>query len=88
MLAIADGRPETLDLKGILKHYLAFQYANAEKKYETLLEKERLKQEVQEGLIAACDCIDLIIAILRGAKKLEDAKACLTTGDASRIYFA
>lgn len=87
MLAIADGRPETLDLKGILKHYLAFQYANAEKKYETLLEKERLKQEVQEGLIAACDCIDLIIAILRGAKKLEDAKACLTTGDASRIYF-
>ena len=35
MLAIADGRPETLDLKGILKHYLAFQYANAEKKYET-----------------------------------------------------
>lgn len=87
MLAIADGRPETLDLKGILKHYLAFRYANAEKKYETLLEKERLKQEVQEGLIAACDCIDLIIAILRGAKKLEDAKACLTTGDASRIYF-
>ena len=87
MLAIADGRPETLDLKGILKHYLAFQYANAEKKYETLLERERLKQEVQEGLIAACDCIDLIIAILRGAKKLEDAKACLTTGDASRIYF-
>ena len=87
MLAIADGRPETLDLKGILKHYLAFQYANAEKKYETLLEKERVKQEVQEGLIAACDCIDLIIAILRGAKKLEDAKACLTTGDASRIYF-
>lgn len=87
MLAIADGRPETLDLKGILKHYLAFQYANAEKKYETLLEKERLKQEVQEGLIAACDCIDLIIAILRGAKKLEDAKACLMTGDASRIYF-
>ena len=87
MLAIADGRPETLDLKGILKHYLAFQYENAEKKYATLLEKERLKQEVQEGLIAACDCIDLIIAILRGAKKLEDAKACLTAGDASRIYF-
>lgn len=87
MLAIADGRPETLDLKGILKHYLAFQYENAEKKYATLLEKERQKQEVQEGLIAACDCIDLIIAILRGAKKLEDAKLCLTTGDASRIYF-
>ena len=31
--------------------------------------------------------IDLIIAILRGAKNLKDAKACLTEGDVSRIRF-
>ena len=42
---------------------------------------------VQEGLIAACDCIDLIIAILRGSKNLKDAKACLTTGDVTNIHF-
>ena len=87
MLAIAGGRPETLNLKGILKNFLDFQYKNTERKYQVLLDKELEKKEVQEGLIAACDCIDLIIAILRGAKNLKDAKACLMTGDISNIHF-
>ena len=87
MLAIVDGRPETLNLKGTLKNYLDFQYKNATKKYQVLLEKEKEKCEIQEGLIEACDVIDLIIAVLRGSKNLKDAKACLTTGDISRINF-
>ena len=87
MLAIANGRPETLDLKGILRNYLEFQYENANRKYTILLKKEQEKSEVQEGLIEACDCIDVIIAVLRGAKKLEDAKACLTKGDITKISF-
>ena len=68
MLAIAKGRPECLNLRGILKHFLDFQHENTTRKYQTLLEKELDKKEVQEGLIAACDVIDLIIAILRGSK--------------------
>ena len=87
MLAIVAGKPETLSLKGILKNYLHFQYQNMEKKYQVLLEKELDKKEVQEGLIRACDVIDLIIAVLRGAKNLKDAKACLMEGDISRIQF-
>ncbi len=87
MLAIADGRPETLNLKGILRNYLEFQYQNTERKYNVLLEKELEKKEIQEGLISACDCIDLIIAILRGSKSLKDAKACLVSGDVSNIHF-
>ena len=87
MLAIVNGRPETLNLKGILKNFMDFQYENTERKYQVLLEKELEKKEVQEGLIAACDCIDLIIAVLRGAKNLKDAKACLTEGDVSKIQF-
>lgn len=87
MLAIADGRPETLNLKGILRNFMEFQYQNTERKYNVLLEKELNKKEIQEGLIAACDCIDLIIAILRGSKNLKDAKACLVNGDISNIHF-
>ena len=87
MLAIAEGRPETLNLRGILKNFLEFQYVNTERKYQVLLQKELDKKEVQEGLIAACDCIDLIIAVLRGSKQLKDAKACLMTGDVSKIHF-
>ena len=87
MLAIAGGRPETLNLRGILKNYLDFQYENAHRKYSVLLEKELEKKEIKEGLIKACDVIDLIIAILRGSKNLKDAKACLTQGDTSNIRF-
>ncbi len=87
MLAIANGRPETLNLRGILKNYLDFQYKNNTRKYQVLLEKELEKKEIKEGLIKACDAIDLIIAVLRGAKNLKDAKLCLTTGDTSKIRF-
>ena len=87
MLAIAHGRPETLNLRGILENYLEFQYENTTHKYQALLEKELEKKEIREGLIRACDVIDLIIAILRGSKNLKDAKACLMTGDISRIQF-
>ncbi len=87
MLAIADGRPETLNLRGILRNYLDFQYQNSRKKYQILLDKEMEKKEIKEGLIKACDVIDLIIAVLRGSKNLKDAKLCLTTGDTSKIKF-
>ncbi len=87
MLAIVKGRPETLNLRGILKNYLDFQYENNTRKYQVLLQKEQEKKEIQEGLIKACDIIDLIIAVLRGSKNLKDAKACLMEGDISKIQF-
>jgi len=87
MLAIANGKPETLDLTGILRNYLDFQYVNATRKYNVLLRKEQEKSEIQEGLIRACDCIDTIIAVLRGSRILSDAKNCLMTGDISQIHF-
>lgn len=87
MLAIAHNRPETLNLRGILENYLEFQYVNITRKYQALLEKELEKKEIREGLIKACDVIDLIIAILRGSKNLKDARACLMNGDISNIQF-
>ncbi len=87
MLAIVGGRPETLNLKGILSNYLDFQYENNTRKYEALLAKEREQEEIKGGLIRACDQIDLIIAVLRGAKNRKDAKHCLMTGDTSAIHF-
>lgn len=87
MLAIAGGRPETLSLRSLLRTYLNFQYENNTRKYELLLDKEMEKKEIREGLIKACDCIDLIIAVLRGSKNLKDAKACLMNGDITAIHF-
>ena len=87
MLAIDDGRPETMNLKQILNTFLEFQYRNMTKKYNVLLQKEMEKKEVQEGLIEACDVIDLIIAVLRGSKNMKDAKECLMTGNTEKIKF-
>ncbi len=87
MLAVADGRPETMGLVPIIGHHVQFQYQIATRKYQTLLAKELDKKEVQEGLIQACDVIDLIIEILRGAKNIRDAKDCLMNGNTEKIRF-
>ena len=87
MLAVVDGRPETLGLKDIIKHNVKFQFELATRKYTTLLNKELEQKEIKEGLIKACNIIDLIIEILRGSQSLKDAKACLTQGDTSKIKF-
>lgn len=87
MLAVADGRPETLGLKKIIEHHVDFQFELATRKYQTLLAKEQEKSEVQEGLIKACDVIDLIIEILRGSKSVKDARECLVNGVTDNITF-
>ena len=85
MLAVANGRPETMGIVSIIRHHVNFQYEIATRKYKTLLAKELDRKEIQEGLIEACNVIDLIIEILRGSTNVKDAKACLTTGDISNI---
>ncbi|MCI9213624.1 MAG: DNA topoisomerase, partial [Ruminococcus sp.] len=87
MLAVANGRPETLGLKAVIEHHVDFQFELATRKYKTLLAKELERKEVQEGLIKACDVIDLIIEILRGSKSVKDARNCLVNGVTDNIKF-
>lgn len=87
MLTIADGRPEVLGLKDIIRYNVDFQYQINTRKYNTLLKKEYANKEVQEGLIRACNIIDLIIEILRGCTSQKQAKLCLTTGEIEGIKF-
>ena len=87
MLAIADGRPETMGIKQIIKASVDFQFEVTTRKYNTLLEKELERKEIQEGLIKACNVIDLIIEILRGSKDRAMAKECLVNGKTDGIKF-
>ena len=87
MLAIADGRPEVMGLKQIIKANVDFQFQVATRKYTNLLAREMEKKEIQEGLIKACNVIDLIIEILRGSKDRQMAKLCLTEGKIDGIKF-
>ena len=87
MLAVAEQRPETLGLRQIIEHHVDFQFEVATRKYTSLLKKEKENQEIQEGLIQACDVIDLIIEILRGSKSREQVKNCLVNGVTEGIKF-
>ena len=87
MLAIKDGRPETLSLKQILQADIDFAFAVTRRKYETMLAKEQEKREIQEGLIKACNVIDLIIEIIRGSDSSQQAKKCLVEGITDGIRF-
>ena len=87
MLAIDDGRPETMSLKDILRACVDFQFETATRKYTTLLKKEQDKKEIQEGLIKACNVIDLVIEILRGSTDRAMAKKCLVKGITEGINF-
>ena len=87
MLAIYNGRPETMSLKQIIKASVDFQYEIATRKYTNLLARELERKEIQEGLIKACNVIDLIIEILRGSKDRGMAKACLVEGKIDGIRF-
>ena len=87
MLAVAQGRPETLGLKEIIEHHVDFQFELCTRKHQTLLAKELERKEVQEGLIKACDVIDLIIEILRGSKNQAQVKECLVNGTTKGIKF-
>ncbi len=87
ILAVVNGRPETMGLKEIIGHFVDFQFEVTTRKYKNMLEKELEKKEIQEGLIKACDVIDLIIEILRGSKERKQAKACLMEGKTDGIAF-
>lgn len=87
MLAISDGRPETMSLRDIIKACVDFQYEVNTRKYTNLLAKELERKEIQEGLIKAVNVIDLIIEILRGSKDRQMAKDCLVNGKIDGINF-
>jgi len=87
MLAVSNGRPETMGLKSALAAHTSFLYDLNTRKYTNLLKKAEEKKEVQEGLIKACDCIDLIIEILRGSKNRDQALDCLVNGNTANINF-
>lgn len=87
MLAIKDNQPKIYNLKELIQEFVEYQEIIYTRKFKFLLKKEEQIREVKEGLIRACDCIDLIIEILRGCKTKAQAKECLISGKVDGIKF-
>ena len=87
LLAISNGRPETMSLEAVYADYADFQYEIYSRKFQNLLKKAARKKEIDEGLIAAIDAIDAVVEVIRGSKTVKQARECLMTGDITGITF-
>ncbi len=77
MLAIEKGVPKVLSLKQILENYIEHQREVITRRTVFEKEKAEARAHILEGLRIALDHIDEIIAIIRGSKSDDEAKATM-----------
>jgi len=87
MLAVKNFQPHVYNLKEFIGEFIDFQFEINRRKYRFLLKKENKVKEIKEGLIKACDCIDLIIEIIRGSRTKTIARECLVRGRVDDVSF-
>ncbi|MGQ9494984.1 MAG: DNA gyrase subunit A [Thermoanaerobaculaceae bacterium] len=74
LLAIVDGRPQVLNLKQALEHFLAFRKEVVLRRTRFDLERARERAHILEGLVIALDNLDQVIATIRKAPDPPTAK--------------
>ena len=74
MLCIVNGEPKILNLLQILEEFLGHQVNVVRRRTEYDLQKCEDRAHILEGLLKALDHIDEIVAIIRAAKNVDEAK--------------
>ena len=77
MVVIADGKPRQMGLREILKYYLDYQRTLIQRRTRFDLNAAKERDEILRGLLVAIQNIDEVIAIIKGAKNVTDAKDAL-----------
>ncbi|MEK7510916.1 MAG: DNA gyrase subunit A [Patescibacteria group bacterium] len=77
MLALVDGVPQTLSLKGMLESFIAHRKEVVKKRTEYELRKAEEREHILLGLSKALDHIDEVIKIIRAAKDVPTASEAL-----------
>jgi len=73
-IALVNGRPEALNLKGLIQHYVNHRHEVVIRRTRYNLKEAERKAHVLEGLIIALDNIDEVIALIRASKTPDEAK--------------
>ena len=74
MLALVDGQPQTLPLKGVLQHYIDYRREVIRRRTEFDLGKARARAHILEGLKIALDNLDRVIKTIRESADVETAR--------------
>ncbi|MBI3953303.1 MAG: DNA gyrase subunit A, partial [Chloroflexi bacterium] len=80
MLALVDGRPQTLGLKQLIQYFIEFRRQVIRRRAEFDLGKARDRAHILEGLLKALDNLDAVIQTIRRAADADAAKAALIAG--------
>ena len=78
-IALVNGRPEQLNLKQIIGHFVDHRHEVVVRRTEFELEQAQKRAHVLEGLLIALDNLDAIIKMIRGSRTPEDARNGLMT---------
>ena len=76
-IALVNGRPETLNLKDMIFHFVNHRMDVVIRRTKFELKQAEKRAHILEGLLIASDNIDEVIKIIRGSKNTDDAKARL-----------
>ena len=73
-IALVHGRPQLLNLKQIIHHFVEHRHEVVVRRTQYELKKAEDRAHILDGLIIASDNIDEVIAIIRGSANVEDAR--------------
>jgi DNA gyrase subunit A len=77
VLALVDGQPQTLGLKRMLEHYIAYRRDIIRRRTEFDLARARERAHILEGLKIALDNLDEVIKTIRASADTDAARAAL-----------
>ncbi len=73
-IALVDGRPQTLNLKDLIQHFVAHRHEVVVRRTKFELRKAQERAHILEGLIIASDNIDEVIKLIRASKSPDEAR--------------
>jgi len=77
-LAIVNGQPRVLTLKGMLECFIEFRREVVKRRTEYELRKAKARAHILEGLTKAIDALDFIVTLIRNSRSVDEARTWLT----------
>ena len=76
-IALVNGRPQLLNLKEIIHHFVEHRHEVVVRRTTYELRKAEEREHILQGLIIASDNIDEVIAIIRASSNVDEARTNL-----------
>jgi DNA gyrase subunit A len=78
-VALVKGRPHTLNLKDMIKHFVEHRHEVVTRRTEYELKEAEKRAHILEGYLIALDNLDEVIALIRGSRDADVAREGLMT---------